>query len=405
MQAIAYTHTGPVSVLELTERPVPEPAAGEVRVRVVASGVNPTDWKARRGAGPSRALPVPQVPNQDGAGVIDAIGAGVTDLSVGQRVWLWHTARDRTEGTAQEYVAVPTRLVAPLPDDESFDTGASLGIPALTAHRALTAREGGPDRLAQGSLDGCTVLVTGGAGAVGHAAIQLAVWAGATVIATVSGDHKAKLARSAGAHHVINYRTEDTATHIRTIAPAGIEIIVDVNVNANLALDLDVVATNGTISIYADAEPTLSVPVRASMTKNVRYQFILTYTTSDQQKTDAVAGVGAALADGALRVGEDDGLPVIRYPLAEAAAAHQAAEDGVVGKVLIHVTTADESLRSAHLTSPTETGTRRSRLADRGQMDYPVRQRGLGVTAAVGCRAEPRRLLPQCDAGGVQMCG
>lgn len=338
MRAVRYTRTGPASVLELVDRAVPEPGVGEVRVRVVVSSVNPTDWKARRGPGASLALPVPQVPNQDGAGVIDAIGSDVTGVSVGQRVWLWHVARDRTEGTAQEYVVVPVRLVAPLPSQESFDTGAALGIPALTAHRALTAHEGGPDRLSANSLDGFMVLVTGGAGAVGHAAIQLAVWAGATVITTVSGDQKAALARAAGAHHVINYRTEDPADLIRALAPDGVDTIVDVNVNANLALDLDVIATNGTISIYADDQPELPVPLRPSMTKNIRYQFILTYTTSEQQKRDAVEGVSAALADGALRVGENNGLPITRYPLAETAAAHQAVEDGAVGKILIDVT-------------------------------------------------------------------
>lgn len=144
MKAIAYTHTGPASVLELIDRPVPEPAAGEVRVRVVASGVNPTDWKARQGPGPSRTLGTPQVPNQDGAGVVDAVGADVTAFGVGQRVWLWHAARDRPEGTAQEYVVVPVGLASPLPDEESFDTGASLGIPALTAHRALTPAKAAP---------------------------------------------------------------------------------------------------------------------------------------------------------------------------------------------------------------------------------------------------------------------
>lgn len=342
MKAIQYTHTGPPSVLELIDRAIPEPGAGEVRVRVVASSVNPTDWKARRGAGASRTLPAPQVPNQDGAGIIDAIGEDVSGFSVGQRVWLWHAARDRTEGTAQEYVVVPVRLVAPLPDHESFDTGASLGIPALTAHRALTAHEGGPNRLHPGSLDGFTVLVTGGAGAVGHAALQLAAWAGATVITTVSSDQKAVLATAAGAHHVVNYRTEDPAARVCAFASTGVDVIVDVNVNANLALDLGIIATNGTISIYADEQPELPVPLRPSMTKNIRYQFILTYTTSDQQKIDAVEGVGAALVDGALRVGDDHGLPIIRYPLAETAAAHQAVEDGAVGKVLIDVTADDD---------------------------------------------------------------
>src|SRR5882672_6382876 len=179
MKAVVYSQGGGPDVLRLVERPVSDPGPGEVRVRVRVSGVNPTDWKMRYG-GSGGALPFGElVPNQDGAGTIDAVGAGVEEARIGERVWVWEAAWHRAGGTAQEYVVLPERQVVRLPDGISFDVGASLGIPALTAHRCLTVSELGPTRLGPGVLAGQTVLVAGGAGAVGHAAIQLAGWAGA----------------------------------------------------------------------------------------------------------------------------------------------------------------------------------------------------------------------------------
>ncbi|GGF20723.1 NADPH:quinone reductase [Subtercola lobariae] len=342
MKKISYTRTGGPDVLQLVEVEKVEPAAGEVRVRVVVSGVNPTDWKARQGSGESVQLEHPQTPNQDGAGVIDAVGPGTSRFTVGQRVWLRDAAYQRTDGTAAEFVVLPELLVNALPDGVSFDVGASLGIPALTAHRALTARESGPARLAPGSLAGQHILVAGGAGAVGHAAIQLATWAGATVITTVSSEQKADLAWRAGAHHVINYRTENVVSQVTAVAPHGVEVIVEVNPRANLGIDLELIAHGGTIAIYVSGTPDeVSIAARASMTKNVRYQFVLTYTTSEVQKANAVAAVIAAAGDGALGVGDAFGLPIIRYHLDETAAAHQAVEDAVVGKVLIDGTSFD----------------------------------------------------------------
>src|SRR5438270_5787538 len=226
MRAVVYSKAGGVDVLQLVERPVREPEAGEVRVRVKVSGVNPTDWKARRGAHEGEELPFPEVvPNQDGAGTIDAAGTGVAADRVGERVWLWEAAWQRADGTAQESVVLPARQAVRLPDAASFDLGASLGIPALTAHRCLTVSELGPRRLGPGALSAQTVLVAGGAGAVGHAAIQLARWAGARVIATVSGDEKAGLARAAGADDVVNYRTPSAAQEILRIAPDGVGVV------------------------------------------------------------------------------------------------------------------------------------------------------------------------------------
>jgi NADPH2:quinone reductase len=336
VRAIIYTETGDPAVLRLVERPVPEPGPGEVRVRVHVSGINPTDWKSRRGAGPGQPTPFPQmVPNQDGAGTVDAVGPGVTSPRVGERVWLWEAAWRRADGTAQELLVLPARQAVPLPDHASFDLGASLGIPALTAHRCLTVGEGGPARLGAGALAGRTVLVAGGAGAVGHAAIQLARWAGATVATTVSSTAKAELATRAGAHHVVDYRAQDAVAAIRAVAPGGVDLVVEVAPAVNEELDRAVAAPAATVAVYANnGGEALTLTVRDHMVANTRWQFVLVYTVSAEAKDDAVAAVAAAVADGALPVGEDAGLPLLRYPLEHAAAAHAAVEAGAVGKVL-----------------------------------------------------------------------
>ncbi len=329
MRAVVYTETGGPEVLQLVDREVPEPGPGEVRVRLRVAGVNPTDWKVRTGLTAPMTQPE-VVPGQDGAGVVDAVGAGVTGLAAGRRAWVWLAG-----GTTREYAVLPQRRVRPLPDGASFDVGAALGVPAITAHRCLTVAEGGPRRLAPGTLAGRTVLVAGGAGAVGHAAIELAGWAGATVLTTVSGPDKATLARAAGADHVIDYRADDAAARIRELAPDGVDLVVEVAPAANAELDAAVVATHATVAVYANDAPTAAIPVRAHMTTNTRYQFVLLYTVPDAAVDDAVAAIDAALSDGALRVGADAGLPLHRFSLAETAAAHRAVEDGAVGKVVI----------------------------------------------------------------------
>lgn len=338
MKAIEYTQTGDPEVLRSTERPVPEPGPGEVRVRVHVSAVNPTDWKARRGTGPGQALAFPAVvPHQDGAGVVDAVGPDVPALRTGDRVWLWEAAWQRADGTAQEYVVLPANHAVPLADDVSFDVGATLGIPALTAHRCLTVHDGGPDRLFPGSLAGLTVLVAGGAGVVGHAAIQLARWAGATVVSTVSSADKADLARAAGAEHVVNYRTDDAAAAIRGLAPDGVDLVVEVAPTANATLNASVTAVNACIAVYADAGDELVLPVRPHMIANTRYQFVLVYRVPPDAKRHAIEDVSTAADAGVLPIGVEHGLPVQRFPLADTAAAHAAVEAGVVGRVLIDV--------------------------------------------------------------------
>lgn len=337
MRAITYTRTGDPDVLTLVDREPAEPGPGEVRVALHVAGVNPTDWKSRRGAGPGQEPPFgEQVPGQDGAGVVDAVGEGVDGLAVGQRVWVWLAAWQRPTGTAAEQVVLPADRVVPLADTASFELGASLGVPAVTAHRCLTVADGGPARLAPGALAGRTVLVAGGAGAVGHAAIQLARWAGATVITTVSGPEKAALATAAGAHHVVNYRTQDAAAAVRELAPDGVDVVVEVAPGPNAALDAAVVAPNATVAVYAnDGGDEVTLPIRAHMGANTRYQFVLLYTVTPQALADAVTSVQAAVADGALPVGEEHGLPLLRFPLEQAAQAHAAVEAGAVGKVLL----------------------------------------------------------------------
>jgi NADPH:quinone reductase-like Zn-dependent oxidoreductase len=237
-------------------------------------------------------------------------------------------------------VTLPSRQAVALPEHASFDLGASLGIPALTAHRALTVLDGGPRRLASGALKDRTVLVAGGAGAVGNAAVQLARWAGATVISTVSGPEKAALATAAGAHHVVNYREQDAAAEIRKAAPDGVDIVVEVAPATNASLDVAVAAPDAVVAFYADDSASMTVPVRASMSSNIRWQGVLVYTVSAADKDHAVAAVSAAVADDALRAGESAGLPFHRFPLARTADAHAAVQSGAVGKVLIDVATA-----------------------------------------------------------------
>lgn len=340
MRAVVYTEAGDSSVLDLVDREPDEPGSGQVRVRIVRAGVNPTDWKFRAGGMGELAFPE-IVPGQDGAGVIDAVGPDVDDFAVGDRVWTLMAQHGRPGGTAQELVVLPTANVALLPDTATYDVGASLGVPAVTAHRALTTSEGGPDRLSPGALSGRIVLVAGGAGAVGNAAIQLARWAGATVITTVSGEEKAALATAAGAHHTVNYRDGDTAAAIRDLAPDGVDIVVEVAPAQNLGLDIAVIKPGATISIYANNggdEVTLSV--RETFSTNARLQWVLLYTVAKSALVAATEDINAALADGAFGVGDEHGLPVHHYPLDQTAQAHAAVEDGAVGKVLLDVSDA-----------------------------------------------------------------
>ena len=337
-RAAVYTETGDPGVIRTVEKPVRNPGPGEVRIRVRRSGVNPTDWKSRRGNAPGTPVEPPQTPNHDGAGIVDAVGPGVEAALHGLRVWIVEAAYQRPEGTAQDYAIVPVRNVAPLPDSASYDLGAALGVPFVTAHRCLTVTEEGPRRLGPGTLQGRVVLVAGGAGAVGNAAIQLARWSDATVITTISSPEKAQLAAAAGADHVIDYRQTDVAAEVRRISPRGVDTIVEVSPAQNAALDAAVVARLGSVAMYANnGGNEFTVPIRSQMAPNARWQFVLLYTAPAEAKAWAMEDVSAAVLDGAVAVGERAGLPLHHFALDETAAAHAAVENGAVGKALIDV--------------------------------------------------------------------
>jgi NADPH2:quinone reductase len=337
-----YSATGGPEVLHVVDRPIREPGPGEVRIRIHRSGVNPTDWKARQGDGAGRPVDPPQVPGHDGAGVVDAVGSGVEAALQGLRVWVWEAAYGRPDGTAQEYAIVPARQVVTLPDLASYDLGASLGIPFMTAHRCLTVTEEGPTRLGPGTLAGRVVLIAGGAGAVGNAAIQLARWSDATVVATVSGPRKAQLAAAAGADHVINYRQQDVVAEVHKISRRGVDTVVEVAPAANAAIDAAVIARLGSVAVYADdGGNDLTLPVWPLMAPNARWQFVLIYTTPATAKGLAVDDIAAAVIDGAIRVGGAAGLPLHHFPLDRVGEAHAAVAQAAVGKVLIDLVDAD----------------------------------------------------------------
>jgi NADPH:quinone reductase len=321
VRAAVYDRTGPAAeVLRVTDVEQPEPGPGEVRVRVHVSGINPTDVKTRGGATP-RPIDGFQIPHQDGAGVIDAVGPGVPADREGQRVWVWMAAAGRRWGTAAQWTVVPARQAVPLPDGISFELGASLGVPAITARHCV---------LADGPVRDAVVLVAGGAGGVGHFAIEFAAWGGAAqVIATASGPAKAQLAKEAGAGQVIIYTDPDAAEQIRSVA-GPVDRVIEVALGANLSLDLAVSRPGTVVMTYAAPPEDPVLPVRACMTANIVLRFMLLYTVPSADLDAAVADTTAALRAGALTE-----LPVHRFGLDEITAAQEAVERGVTGKVLV----------------------------------------------------------------------
>jgi NADPH2:quinone reductase len=325
MNAVWYERAGPAAeVLTYGEMPTPEAGAGEVRLRLEASGVNPADTYRRAGnyRGP-RFLRV--IPDSDGAGVIDQVGSGVTRLKVGQRVWLFNGQRNgRAFGTAAEYITLAEQLVMPLPESLSFAQGATLGIPCMTAWCSL---------FADGPITGQTVLVTGGAGAVGHYAVQLAKWGGARVIATVSSDAKAEQARLAGADLVVNYRTEDVVDKAMVFTDKrGVDRVADVDFGGNIATTLKLMAMNSTIAVYAtngNREPT--VPMRDLMERCITLRTLVLYALPWPLLAAAQSDITKWLNAGA-RLHNIAG----RFPLQQTAQAHLAVEKGdKLGTVIV----------------------------------------------------------------------
>ncbi len=326
MRAVWYERNGPADVMQIGEIPMPGPGPGEVLVRIVSSGINPSDWKRR--AGQTRSMEFPRViPHQDGSGVVEAVGEGVPESRVGERVWLYEAQYGRPFGTAAEYTAQPSHHAVAMPDDITFQQGACLGVPAMTAHRCV---------FADGPVAGKTVLVAGGAGAVGNYAVQLAALDGATVISTVSSDHKAQIARDAGAAHTVNYREENTAQRIMELTGGeGVDHIVEVDFAGNFPVSREVIRPNGVIAIYAQgtvAQPPVPLQIRSS---NVTVRSVLVYDMPERAKQDATEQITALL--------EQDKLTHLlgpRFPLESAAEAHQAVEGGAIGNVTLDVTNA-----------------------------------------------------------------
>jgi NADPH2:quinone reductase len=325
VRAVWYERPGAApTVLTVGEMPTPTAGPGEVRVRLEASGVNPADVGRR--AGSYRATEFPRViPNSDGAGIIDQIGSGVTQFSLGQRVWLFNGQRNgRAFGTAAEYITLAGHLVTPLPDDLSFAAGATLGIPCMTAWCSL---------FADGPIAGQTVLVTGGAGAVGHYAVQLAKWGGARVIATVSSPAKDVEARLAGADLVINYRTEDVAAKVREFTgDHGVDRVVDVDFGGNIATTLKIMAFNSTIAVYAtNGNRTPVIPMRDLMEKCIALRTLVLYALPPPLLAAAQADISKWLAAGP-RIHNI----AAQFALADTALAHLAVEKGdKLGTVIV----------------------------------------------------------------------
>ena len=320
MKAIIYRQSGPSSVLSLEDIETPLPGPDQVRVKIVCSGVNPTDWKIRSGM----TIVHPhgfQIPHQDGSGVIDAIGEDVTERSVGQRVWLYLAAYNNPYGTAAEYCILPVERTVPLPDNTSYELGASLGVPALTAAHCLG---GNP-----AALKDAHVLVAGGAGAVGHYAIELAKFAGAKVAATVSTEEKARLASAAGADLVVNYKDQEAVEQLKNFAPK-MDYIVEVAFGTNMEINLALSGLGTKIAVYSNETTDPVLPIRRFMVTNASINFVMLYTVAQHDINNAINWTTDALTRGALSE-----LPIHSFPLKDTAQAQDAVEDGLIGKVVV----------------------------------------------------------------------
>jgi len=325
MRAAWYEDFGPATTVITTgELDTPTPEAGEVLIKIACSGVNPVDVK-RRAGGRGAAIEDKVVPHFDGAGIIEAVGTDVDTARIGERVWLYEAQWQRTMGTAAGYTCVAADRAVPLPDDTSFAEGACLGIPALTAHRCV---------FGDGSVDGKTILVTGGAGGVGFYAVQFAALAGAIVIATVSGDEKAACATTAGAHHVINYRNEDVAEAVDKITGGGgVDRVVEVAFGVNLETNISVLKNNGVIASYAsDAVQEPQIPFYRMLYKNVVIRHELVFIMPEEAKQQAVSDISGWLSEHRLSHNIDR-----TFSLDDIAAAHEAVETGALGKILVNV--------------------------------------------------------------------
>jgi NADPH2:quinone reductase len=324
MRAAFYETNGAAAdVLRVGEIATPSPGPGEVRVRLKTSGVNPSDVKSR--AGLTRKIAFPRViPHSDGAGKIDKVGDGVAATRIGERVWTWNGQWRRAFGTAAEYIVVPQRQAVALPANTSFEIGAGIGIPAMTAWYAVTLAN-----LAQGT----TAFIPGGGGAVGFYAIQLAKLRGARVIATVSSPAKGELARRAGADHVVDYKRDDVAARVADITgKKGVDAIIEVDIAAGAPLWPAILRPHGNVVVYG-AGPQTNIPGAFCLTNNINVRFILVYEMGASEIDRAVADISKLLAEGRLIHNI-----ALTLPLDEIVRAHEAVEAGTtVGKVVVQI--------------------------------------------------------------------
>jgi NADPH:quinone reductase len=325
MRAAFYERNGPADdVLKLGEVDTPRPGPGEVRVKLATSGVNPSDVKARIGS--TRKIAFPRViPHSDGAGTIDMVGDGVPAARVGERVWVWNAQWLRPFGTCADYATLPSELAVRLPANTSFEAGACLGIPAMTAYHAVAVAEAKP---------GMTILVSGGAGAVGHYAIQFAKAAGAVVITTISSPEKAKLAKAAGADHTIDYKRENVGERVMALTgKKGVDAVIELDISANSKLMPQVLRPHGTVVVYGTGAPEAEVPLFFFLRNAIALKFIYVYELNSAQRAAALGAITRALETGTLI-----NNVAASYPLADIVAAHEAVERGkVLGNVVVKI--------------------------------------------------------------------
>jgi len=323
MRAAWYERNGPAEeVLRFGEQPTPMPGPGEVRIRVAFSGVNPSDTKSRAGSRP--VLDGIVIPHSDGAGIIDSVGEGVAPARVGERVWTWNAQYKRPHGTAAEYVVLPANQAVPLPDDTSLEAGACLGIPALTAYRAVELAE-----LAAGK----SVLVIGGASAVGFYVLQMARAREARVITTVGSEEKAAYLRQAGFHETILYKQEPTAQRVLSLTDgAGVDAIIDMDLSTSHSLvNEGVLAAHGRFVCFgSNTRGAVPLDYAAWLPRSLTLSFFLVYELTPTQRTNAVNGLQTLLREGVLQhhIGA-------RFPLQRIVDAHHAVEQGYLGNVVV----------------------------------------------------------------------
>jgi len=325
MRAAFYERNGPArEVLKLGEFDTPRPGPGEVRVKLATSGVNPSDVKARSGS--TRKIAYPRViPHSDGAGEIDMVGDGVPASRLGDRVWLWNAQWARPFGTCAEYITLPSSQAVHLPANTSFEVGACLGIPAMTAYHAVAV---------SGAAPGMTLLIAGGGGAVGHYAVQFAKAAGATVITTVSSPQKADAARGAGADHVIDYKRENVGERVMAITgDKGVDAIIELDIAANAKLIPQVLRPRGSVVVYGTGATESAVPLFFLLRNAITLNFIYVYELDAAERTAALVGIERALTAGTLMTNIG-----ATFPLTDTVAAHEAVEHGkVLGNVVVKI--------------------------------------------------------------------